>query len=87
MDHRFSVFGTSVYPRRMYAEARDFIMGTHDSSAVAGVSFEDIMADTEESWAIPAKSGQAAAAAAASCTLEDRETLLPDFAFMEAFMW
>ena len=92
MDYRFSIFGTNVYPRGMYAKVRDFIVSTHGSFALSGfssqgASFEEIMANTEESWAIPVKPGEAVADAASSCTLEDREMLLPDFAFMDAFMW
>lgn len=89
VDYRFSVFGTNVYPRGMYAQARDFIVRTHASSPFGlssqGVSFEEIMADTGESWAVPARSGESAEVS--TCTLEDRESLLPDFAFMDAFMW
>ena len=89
MDFRFSVFGTNVYPRGMYAKARDFIVRTRASSTFGlssqGVSFEEIMADVGDSWVFPARAGEAADNS--SCTLEDREMLLPDFEFIDAFMW
>lgn len=84
VDYRFSVFGTNVYPRGMYTAARDFIVRMHDSFSHKvsrqSPSFEEIMADTGESWAIPGT-------ATSSCTVADRQRLLSDFEFMDAFMW
>lgn len=73
VQHLFALFDAKIFPRGMYSKLRKFIGKLH------GTSFERVMSAEDKSWAIPGNTSD--------CSVAERDTLLPDFQYMGAFMW